>query len=84
MASTIKRLWKTRPLLVNCITYGALYGGAELSQQCLIRKAFVSRSDISSHFVALFYHQNTIYISDENINRIIDQYINQQSNKKSQ
>ena len=61
MASTIKRLWKTRPLLVNCITYGALYGGAELSQQCLIRKAFVSRSDIASSFVA-FSTMKTQYI----------------------
>jgi hypothetical protein len=40
--SFVKRLWKTQPLLVNCITYGSLYGGAELSQQCMIRKAFVS------------------------------------------
>ena len=42
LLSSVKQLWKTKPLLVNCVTYGALYGGAELTQQCLIRKAFVS------------------------------------------
>ena len=42
LISSVKRLWTTKPLLVNCITYGTLYGAAELSQQCLIRKVFVS------------------------------------------
>ena len=41
--SSVKNLWKTKPLFSNCVTYGALYGAAELSQQCLIRKVFVSR-----------------------------------------
>ena len=51
--ATVKRLWKTRPLLVNCITYGTLYGGAELSQQCLIRKAFVSMVQLSDSFATI-------------------------------
>ena len=46
LLSTVKRLWTTKPLLVNCVTYGTLYGAAELSQQCLIRKTFVSKQYI--------------------------------------
>ena len=49
LLSTVKRLWTTKPLLVNCVTYGTLYGAAELSQQCLIRKAFVSKQSIYSN-----------------------------------
>ena len=51
LLSTVKRLWTTKPLLVNCVTYGTLYGAAELSQQCLIRKAFVSKQYIYSNNV---------------------------------
>ena len=54
LLSTVKRLWTTKPLLVNCVTYGTLYGAAELSQQCLIRKAFVS-----NHFIC----ENSIYLN---------------------
>ena len=53
LLSTVKRLWTTKPLLVNCVTYGTLYGAAELSQQCLIRKAFVSKQSIYSNNVIL-------------------------------
>ena len=42
--SSVKSLWKTKPLLANCVTYGSLYGAAELSQQCLLRKVFVSKN----------------------------------------
>jgi len=45
LLSTVKRLWTTKPLLVNCVTYGTLYGAAELSQQCLIRKAFAEKTE---------------------------------------
>ena len=54
--STVKNLWKTKPLFSNCVTYGALYGAAELSQQCLIRKVFVSR--IYSLVVISHYYAN--------------------------
>ena len=54
--STVKNLWKTKPLFSNCVTYGALYGAAELSQQCLIRKVFVSR--IHSLVVIIHHYAN--------------------------
>jgi len=40
LASKFKAVWRSQPLLSNCITYGLLYGGAEFSQQTLIRKVF--------------------------------------------
>jgi len=43
--SSVKNLWKTKPLLSNCVTYGGLYGAAELSQQCLIRKVFAEKPE---------------------------------------
>lgn len=38
MLSKLKAAFKARPLLSNCIIYGTLYGGAELSQQIILRK----------------------------------------------
>ena len=38
MAASLRAYLKGRPLLANCITYGALYMGAEFSQQTLLRK----------------------------------------------
>ena len=38
MAASLRAYLKGRPLLTNCITYGALYMGAEFSQQTLLRK----------------------------------------------
>ena len=38
MAFGIKAFFKSQPLASNCITYGLLYMGAELSQQTLLRK----------------------------------------------
>ena len=37
MAASLRAYLKGRPLLANCITYGALYMGAEFSQQTLLR-----------------------------------------------
>ena len=38
----VKSSFAKRPLLSNCLTYGALYAAAEFSQQTLIRKVLVS------------------------------------------
>ena len=38
MATGIRAFFKKRPLISNCISYGVLYMGAELSQQTLLRK----------------------------------------------
>ena len=38
MALGIKAFFKSQPLASNCISYGLLYMGAELSQQTLLRK----------------------------------------------
>ena len=38
MAASLRAYLKGRPLLANCITYGALYMGAEFSQQTLLRR----------------------------------------------
>ena len=38
-----RNVFKSKPLLSNCLTYGSLYAGAEFSQQTIIRKILVSK-----------------------------------------
>jgi len=42
---SIRRLFATRPILSNCIVYGTLYAGAELSQQTLLRKILAEKPE---------------------------------------
>ena len=92
--SSVKNLWKTKPLFSNCVTYGALYGAAELSQQCLIRKVFVSSIHLLvavSHNDAtkgkINYHsygsQNAIPIGIMNKKKIYLYILNRQKNQRS-
>ncbi len=41
LLAAARRLFARRPLLANCATYGALYAGAEFSQQTVLRKLLV-------------------------------------------
>ena len=51
---SVRRLFASRPLLSNCIVYGSLYAGAEFSQQTLIRKILVSRSQTVCFILLMF------------------------------
>lgn len=41
MKKIILTFFTKRPLVANCLTYGALYFGAEFSQQYITRKVMV-------------------------------------------